>query len=225
MRELPSRKKPWIKICGMKTEDDIVACIESGATHVGLNLYAPSPRSVTLEHAQQLRRIALGRISTVVLMVEPTIDELKRAEDALGPDWFQVHGDRAVDVSLKLKTPIFRALGLRDAQDLRSARDLADPFLLIDAKDDTVHGGTGRLAPTDLARELCRERACLLAGGLDPLNVTQQVERVKPLGVDVASGVEETRGDKAHGLISSFCSASISALQALKETSSVESSK
>ena len=48
MRELPSSSMPWIKVCGLKTLDDVEACIDAGATHIGLNLYEPSPRASRL---------------------------------------------------------------------------------------------------------------------------------------------------------------------------------
>ena len=219
MRELPSSSMPWIKVCGLKTLDDVEACIDAGATHIGLNLYEPSPRAITIERAIELRAASRGRISVVVLGVKPSNAELLMWEDRIAPDWFQLHGDLQTPDLNNLKTPFFSARGLKDAQDLRSARDLADPFLLIDAKDEKVHGGTGRLAPTELARELCAARRCVLAGGLDPDNVTQQVERVRPVGVDVASGVEQVRGEKSHRLIVSFCSAAQAALEAIRKTS------
>ena len=215
MRDLPTRTKPWIKICGLKTPEDVEACIGAGASHIGLNLYAPSPRSIDVHQAQELRDVARDRISVVVLGVEPTSEELREWEMRIEPDWFQLHGDLQLIELEQLKTPFFRARGLRDSQDLRSIEALADPFLLIDAKDEQVHGGTGRLAPTELARELCESRTCLLAGGLDPKNVTQQVERVRPVGVDVASGVERVRGQKAYDLVTAFCNASRAALSAL----------
>ena len=216
MRELPSRQTPWIKVCGLKTRSDVEVCIAAGATHIGLNLYGPSPRSIDVESAVELRQVAEGRISVVVLGVEPTQPELLRWAEAIEPDWFQLHGDLNGLKLQEIAVPWFRARGLKDSQDLRSIETLTDPFLLIDAKDEKVHGGTGRLAPTDLARELCESRVCVLAGGLDPSNVTQQVERVRPFGVDVASGVEEVRGEKSHALISSFCTASRDALRALE---------
>ena len=215
MRELPSRESPWIKVCGLKTEADIAACIDAGATHIGLNLFAPSPRSIDLHTAAALRRFAQDKISVVVLGVEPDQAVLNEWATIIAPDWFQLHGDLSGLNLADLDTPWFRARGLRDTQDLRLMEALTDPFLLIDAKDEKVHGGTGRLAPTELARELCASRACVLAGGLDPSNVTQQVERVRPFGVDVASGVEEVKGEKSRMLISAFCKASRKALEAI----------
>ena len=71
MRELPSPSMPWIKVCGLKTLDDVEACIDAGATHIGLNLYEPSPRCISVERAIELRAASRGRISVVVLEWSP----------------------------------------------------------------------------------------------------------------------------------------------------------
>ena len=45
---------PSIKVCGITRESDAKTCLAAGVRWIGINLYEPSPRSVTLERAQEL---------------------------------------------------------------------------------------------------------------------------------------------------------------------------
>ena len=43
-----------IKICGITREEDARAATQAGADALGLNFYAPSPRSIDLESARRI---------------------------------------------------------------------------------------------------------------------------------------------------------------------------
>jgi phosphoribosylanthranilate isomerase len=75
------------------------------------------------------------------------------------------------------------------------ARD-ESPAFLVDASVKGAYGGTGITADWSAAAELSKQYPILLAGGLTPENVEEAVRRVKPWGVDVASGVESSPGVK-----------------------------
>jgi phosphoribosylanthranilate isomerase len=68
--------------------------------------------------------------------------------------------------------------------------------LLVDAHVPGEYGGTGQVAPWDLLAEYRPPVPLILAGGLTPENVAEAVRRVRPYGVDVASGVESSPGRK-----------------------------
>ncbi len=62
--------------------------------------------------------------------------------------------------------------------------------LLVDAADDVRMGGTGARADWSVAARMAARRPLVLAGGLAADNVAQAIRAVRPIGVDVSSGVE-----------------------------------
>jgi len=86
------------------------------------------------------------------------------------------------------------------------ARGVA-PALLIDASVTGAYGGTGVTADWAAAAELSRQFPLLLAGGLTAENVAAAIERVRPWGVDTASGVESAPGRKDAAKMKAFVQA------------------
>jgi phosphoribosylanthranilate isomerase len=61
---------------------------------------------------------------------------------------------------------------------------------MVEGYSERGAGGTGTLADWALAADIARHRPFILSGGLDPGNVTRAISLVRPVGVDVSSGVE-----------------------------------
>jgi len=75
-------------------------------------------------------------------------------------------------------------------------------YVLFDAFDARLSGGTGNRIPLDQLRRLDLSRA-FVAGGLNPDNVAE-VAALGPYAVDCASGVESSPGVKDHDKLRSF---------------------
>jgi phosphoribosylanthranilate isomerase len=79
--------------------------------------------------------------------------------------------------------------------------------------------GIGELADWGRAAELARQTQLILAGGLSAENVAEAIEAVRPFGVDVSSGVEETPGIKDPDKIFEFVRAVRAAAASLEHDS------
>jgi phosphoribosylanthranilate isomerase len=77
--------------------------------------------------------------------------------------------------------------------------------LLLDAFVDGFGGGghvfDWKLIPPDLPGFL------VLSGGLTEANVGEAIARVRPVAVDVSSGIEVSKGIKDHSKIAAFVAA------------------
>ena len=81
------------------------------------------------------------------------------------------------------------------------------PAFLVDGSAAGSYGGTGVAADWSAAAELAKAYPLMLAGGLRPDNVAEAIRRVRPWGVDVASGVERGPGQKDAGKMRAFVEA------------------
>lgn len=206
---------PIIKICGIKTPEMLETVIAAGADMVGFVHFPRSRRHVELDPLIELISMTRGRIESVVLLVNP--DNSKVAEiAALDPDWIQLHGPEAphrVDVIRSdAGIPILKAIGIGSKQDLPQIdgyQEVCDR-LLLDAKapkNSELPGGRGVAFDWDVLSGLDQEVTFMLSGGLTPENVGEALQKVRPHGIDVSSGVERAPGDKDAALITAFISA------------------
>ena len=76
-------------------------------------------------------------------------------------------------------------------------------LVTLDRFQKGIYGGTGTTFDWEVAQELAINHRFLLAGGLTPENVALAINRIKPWGVDVSSGIE-TNGKKDVKKIAEF---------------------
>ncbi|MBA4163987.1 MAG: phosphoribosylanthranilate isomerase [Erythrobacter sp.] len=202
-----------IKICGLSTPETVEAAIAAGATHIGLNLYEPSPRYVALERAAQLRELARRRIAVVILLVDADPEATAHAIATVKPDIVQFHGSETPEwvglVREKTGLQVWKALGVSDADTLERSAAYAGKVdrLLFDAPATTMPGGTGRTFAWDLLKGHRIATDWGLAGGLTPGNVAEAIRVTGAPLVDTSSGVESAPGVKDVDLIRAFCEA------------------
>lgn len=214
-----------VKICGLRRPEHAVAAVEAGADLLGF-LFAPSKRRVTLAETsacvEAAKAAAGGRfVGAVGLFVEPSDDEVREAIEIAGLDVVQIHGAGA---SGRWGRPLIIGLRVDPTMADTAADEAIDSFpkgadaplaWLVDAYHPTMHGGTGLQADWRLAARLAARTPLLLAGGLTPENVADAIATVRPLGVDVSSGVESD-GEKDPRKIERFVRAARAAFAAVR---------
>jgi len=197
-----------IKICGIKTVDDALAAIDLGADLIGFNFYPKSPRYVEVGHCRGIMSTVrkYGHVKYVGVFVNASVDEINAAMDTCGLSLAQLHGDETAEMLSELDGKAFKAFRGIPENINGFARNDAPAFLL-DASVKGVYGGSGVTADWNGAAELAKKYPLLLAGGLTPENVAEAVGRVKPWGLDVASGVESATGKKDPSKMKAFVQA------------------
>lgn len=208
--------KPFrTKICGITNQQDATDAAEAGADAIGLNFYATSLRSVTVDEAAGIQ--TPEGVARVGVFVNHETDEIKRIVDSARLDFVQLHGDETPELAAKLGgvplIPVFRIRSGAEAQDVlgqinrwTSNDELNIAAILLDAQVGKAYGGTGHKLDWGLAKAIvdkCKV-SLILAGGLNAENVGRSIVEVGPCGVDVASGVEALPGKKDPRLVREF---------------------
>jgi phosphoribosylanthranilate isomerase len=192
-----------VKICGVRTIEDARAAVAAGADLVGLNFVPASPRVVDLDRARTIAR-ALSGTPLVGVFVDAPRAEVARIAAEVGLAGLQFHGDEPPDYCRGWTQVTIKALRARPGDDLAARAATYDTtYLLLDAWVPGVSGGTGVALDPAVAAGLDPSRL-FVAGGLRPETVGDVVRRLRPHGVDVASGVERSPGVKDHGQIQEF---------------------
>lgn len=204
---------PLVKICGLSTPETVDAAIRSGATHIGLVHYEPSPRHVDLKTAAELRKRAGAHVKVALLLVNAS---QQLTGDALGmvrPDIIQFHGSETPEWLAVVKrlapAEIWKAIGLKDADTLarmQKYNGVADR-ILFDAPAAALPGGTGTRFDWSLLKNHRHSMDWGIAGGLTPQNVAQAITETGAPLVDVSSGVESAPGVKDVDKIAAFLKA------------------
>ncbi|HEX3596811.1 MAG TPA: phosphoribosylanthranilate isomerase [Polyangiaceae bacterium] len=198
-------KEPvYVKICGVTRVSDALFCLEAGASAIGLNFVATSKRRVDELVAKDIVGAVGSRLGIVAVVAGLSVDAMRRLRARTGIDWLQLHGDESPEDHSALLPSAIKAVRIGTAADAHDARRYGGERLLADAKRGGELGGTGEVFDWSLVQELARERAVILAGGLTPRNVAGAVHRVRPFGVDVATGVESAPGIKDPDLVRAF---------------------
>ena len=180
---------------------------EAGADAIGLVFYPQSPRAVSFVQATIICKNIPATMQTVALFVNADVALVNDVVAQLSPSILQFHGDETAEYCQQFGVPYWKALRVNAQTDLLNLRVMfaSADRLLLDTDRSGLYGGSGesfdwQLIPSSIRSDI------ILSGGLRADNVKQAMEIVRPWGMDVSSGVEETKGVKSAALIRQFIS-------------------
>ncbi len=191
----------FVKICGITDGLAAETCVEAGADAVGF-VFAKSPRQVSPERARAIASSLPDSVLKVAVFRRPGSEEIERVLDGFTPDVIQADHDTLPDGTGLVLLPVYR----QDVDEVpRKSRFLYEGPV----------SGVGESVDFARAARVARHGEMILAGGLTPGNVAAAIDRVRPFGVDVSSGVESEPGTKDLDAIRSFVVAARSASERL----------
>jgi phosphoribosylanthranilate isomerase len=220
----------WTKICANTNAEDTLLAAQLGADAVGF-VFAPSKRQVTCEEVAEIARQLPTGVERVGVFTTDDAFEIESEAACAGLTAVQLHGVYRPHLVRELaeampQTKIIQTMPYelepvnRVDADARFEAALRLVFgdkrvwaVLLDAAKSGASGGLGVSFDwvkvgqiVERTREAFGAQAphVILAGGLKPENVPEAIAKIKPWGVDVASGVEAAPGKKDPAQLRAF---------------------
>jgi len=212
----------WIKFCATTSLDDALASIDAGADALGF-VFAPSKRRVTPEQVQDITAKLPEKSQRVGVFQNEELERVLFTAEQTGLNTVQLHGEESPAYMKTLRSrwngpsrlEIIKTVLMDESFVSRFtalAEDISFDAILFDA-------GAGSGKTFDWNRLLeCFERCggegmtgykgrIIIAGGLNPGNVSEAMKMFRPWGVDVVSGVEREPGRKDPEKLKAFVAA------------------
>jgi len=196
-------QEPIIKICCIQDKYEAELAVHYGATALGLVSEMPSgPGVIPMERIKKLAEFIPESTLSVLLTSSRDSRNIIKQIHFSGVNAVQIV-DRLVTGSytdIRKNCPgiaIIQVIHVVDESSINEARKISNNVnaILLDSGNQTLStrelGGTGRVHDWSISKRLCESVRVpvILAGGLNPDNVTEALKTVRPACVDICSGI------------------------------------
>ncbi len=178
------------KICGITNFEDAMTAIDAGADALGFVFYEKSPRYVTIAQAKSIIQKLPPFVEKVALFVNASASTINDTCKEVGATLAQLHFEASDDLYAALNVPHIKVIRAKNKEDILH---YSNEYRLVDAYCE-AYGGAGKRINIEWFENMDNSKV-ILAGGLDATNVTA-LKAYGFYGVDVSSGVEESKGIK-----------------------------
>jgi phosphoribosylanthranilate isomerase len=193
----------FIKVCCISSIREADAAVSCGASAIGLVSAMPSgPGVIDDELIAEIAKYVKGKADTFLLTSRQKSAEIIEQLSVCKTSTVQIVDELKEgtyqDIRNKIDSiNIVQVIHVLDESSVERAVDISKEVdgLLLDSGSpfDSIKklGGTGRTHNWELSREIVENVSVpvYLAGGLNSDNVCPAIQKVKPIGVDVCSGV------------------------------------
>ena len=179
-----------VKICGITNLEDALISIDAGASALGFVFYKKSPRYISPEKALKIVEKLPPFVERVGLFVNSTCSEIDYMCTKSKMSLAQIHFDADSSLYQNLKTPHIKVIRASCKDDIKK---FDDEYRIVDAFVQNYGGKGKRVDMSWFESGECSK--IILAGGLTCDNV-EEIKQFGFYGVDVSSGVEQTKEKK-----------------------------
>jgi len=179
-----------VKICGITNLEDAFDAINAGADALGFVFYEPSPRYIRPIDAKKIVEQLPPFVQTVGLFVNESSKHINDICKVAHMQLAQIIDDEDTTEFDNLEIKYVKVERVASKEDLE---EIEDSFMLVDAFVSGF-GGEGKRIALDWFKGVDCSKI-ILAGGLKTENLSE-LKGLGFYGVDVSSGVEQSKGKK-----------------------------
>ena len=200
---MKSTTNPRVKICCIKSKAEAHTAIQYGASALGLVGNMPSGPGILPDNLiSEIAQFVSTPIDTFLLTSETNPDEIIKHQQRVKTNTIQIVDKLASGTYADIRTALpniklVQVIHVIDEKSVAEAIKISEEvdYLLLDSGNPNAKikelGGTGRVHNWEISRAIRKtiNIPIFLAGGLNPENVKQAIEKVQPFGLDLCTGV------------------------------------
>jgi phosphoribosylanthranilate isomerase len=211
--------KNIIQIAGVRNQNELEILVSCGVDYIGFPFrLTHHPEDISESEAARMIRQLPNKCKAVLITYLNKAIEIIELCNKLGVNSVQLHGEIQLEElqNLNASNPdinIFKSIiiGRSSWGEIEKLIDMFAPWItafITDTFDPSsgASGATGKTHDWKISRKIVHSspKPVILAGGLHPNNIKEAVHIVRPVGVDVHTGVENTRGFKEREKVQQF---------------------
>lgn len=193
-----------VKVCGIKSQDNLDQLSLLPIDMVGFNFYPPSKRYISVDKPLQVPE----HILKVGVFVNESLEKVIHIIHQYNLDYVQLHGNESPEYCNQITDAVkmIKYFPVSDQDDFLQAKDYEMVDLVLFDTRTKDFGGSGKKFNWKLLNHYQGEQPFLLAGGIAPEDVDDLLDINHPnfYGIDINSKFEISPGIKDVEIINNF---------------------